>query len=97
MKRSMKLRLMPAISVVALALGMGPLSAQVRCATTIDNRCVDQRVINAAQNLAIQNSQQKISQTARPVAPTQDSTYTKPADITRFENSQFGTGLTHLP
>lgn len=93
----MNTKLTVAVSIAALALGIVPLSAQVRCATTIDNRCVDQRVLNAAQNLAIQNSQQKISQTARPIAPTQDGAYTKPTDITRFENSQFGTGLTHLP
>lgn len=93
----MNARLMVALSVVALTLGIAPLSAQVRCARTIDNRCADQSVVNAAQGMAIQNSQQKISQTARPVAPTQDGAYTRPTDITRFENSQRGTGLTHLP
>lgn len=93
----MNTRLTAAVAIALLALGIAPLSAQVRCATTIDNRCADQRVVNAAQNVAIQNSQQKISQTARPVAPTQDNSYTRPTDITRFENSQFGTGLTHLP
>jgi hypothetical protein len=93
----MNTRLIVALSIAALALGIEPLSAQVNCARTIDNKCADQSVVNAAQSVAIQNSQQKISQTARPVAPTQDGNYTKPTDITRFENSQRGTGLTHVP
>ena len=93
----MNTRLIAAVSIAALTLNVAPLSAQVRCARTIDNRCADQSVVNAAQNLAIQNSQQTISQTARPVAPTQDGIYTRPTDITRFGNSQRGTGLTHLP
>jgi hypothetical protein len=85
------------LSICALAITAQPIAAQVLCARTFDNKCADQRVVNTAQNLAIQNSQQKISQTARPVAPTQDYSFTRPTDITRFENSQFGTGLTHLP
>lgn len=93
----MNTRLIAALSIAAVVLGAEPLFAQVNCARTIDNRCADQSVVNAAQGMAIQNSQQKISQTARPVAPTQDGAYTKPTDITRFENSQRGTGVTHLP